>query len=273
MEAVSASHNTTWNNPMAKATSITNSHHEVRKLDNLSSSTTSNTNTLGTSSPNWNSPGMYNTPTNTANHTGIKLDPKPHLVKQRSVTQFFKNPELNQSPVGQQHGPRTSPVATHGISVRTPSTADTAASMLTTAWVSPVNNQPNTPVTNPSMSSVGKQEMKHPQECKQACEVEHVSKEQAITEPIVYLSDVLKDLSFDDRRVVSIKGFIMTLQSGLRCHPSWCIEAKINDGTASIDVDLTHIVLNELIGFNAQEMKKIKLQSKHNKEMNHKIMM
>ncbi|XP_077977567.1 recQ-mediated genome instability protein 1-like [Glandiceps talaboti] len=79
-----------------------------------------------------------------------------------------------------------------------------------------------------------------------------------------YLSDVVNQLPVQERRIINIKGFIMTLLSSLSCQPVWNMKVRINDGSSSLDVVLSDDVLTELIGFSVPQMKKMKKESKGN---------
>ncbi|XP_070568492.1 recQ-mediated genome instability protein 1-like [Ptychodera flava] len=85
------------------------------------------------------------------------------------------------------------------------------------------------------------------------------------------LSDIGNFLPVREKTVVKIKGFIMTLTSTLTCHPSWSLQAKINDGTGSLEVRLSDSVLTKLIGYTVQEMKKLRAEAKTNKAMDSKL--
>ncbi|XP_076076217.1 recQ-mediated genome instability protein 1-like [Mytilus galloprovincialis] len=74
-------------------------------------------------------------------------------------------------------------------------------------------------------------------------------------DPWSYLSVVKKYLQTQQLISFKVKAYISTLIGKLECPDSkrWCLPVKINDGTASMDVDLSNKVLTELIGFSAAE--------------------
>jgi len=65
-----------------------------------------------------------------------------------------------------------------------------------------------------------------------------------------------------------IKGFVMTLTSKLQQTASgWELTVKINDGTASREVDIQNQVLQNLIGLTVDEMKEKKAEARTNPEL------
>ncbi|XP_063402876.1 recQ-mediated genome instability protein 1-like [Mytilus trossulus] len=83
-------------------------------------------------------------------------------------------------------------------------------------------------------------------------------------DPWTYLSVVKKYLQTQQLISFKVKAYISTLIGKLECPDSkrWCLPVKINDGTASMDVDLSNKVLTELIGFSAAESQVMRRMAK-----------
>ncbi|XP_030850966.1 recQ-mediated genome instability protein 1-like [Strongylocentrotus purpuratus] len=82
------------------------------------------------------------------------------------------------------------------------------------------------------------------------------------TRPFIYLTKMADQLKRKEACRFDIKGFIMTLVSSLSHNPSWSLAAKINDGTMSLDVDISDKVLSKMIGFTVAEMMEMKASMK-----------
>ncbi|KAL9969457.1 hypothetical protein ACROYT_G021677 [Oculina patagonica] len=68
--------------------------------------------------------------------------------------------------------------------------------------------------------------------------------------PFEYLTDVLKYCPVSEKRIVRVKAYIATLLSGPQPMVSkWNITVKLNDGTATVDADLSEKVLTELLEY------------------------
>jgi hypothetical protein len=78
--------------------------------------------------------------------------------------------------------------------------------------------------------------------------------------PFTYLSLINNSTSSDGIRVYHVKAYIATLLSRLEHNNGqfWSLLAKINDGTATLDVNIGNEMLTELIGFTAEQSLKIK---------------
>nr|XP_054753125.1 uncharacterized protein LOC129258912 [Lytechinus pictus] len=80
--------------------------------------------------------------------------------------------------------------------------------------------------------------------------------------PFVYLIKMADQLERKEACRFDVKGFIMTLVSSLSHNPTWSLAAKINDGTMSLDVDISDKVLSDMIGFTVPEMMEMKARMK-----------
>ncbi|XP_041462919.1 recQ-mediated genome instability protein 1-like [Lytechinus variegatus] len=80
--------------------------------------------------------------------------------------------------------------------------------------------------------------------------------------PFVYLIKMVNQLEKKEACRFDVKGFIMTLVSSLSHNPTWSLAAKINDGTMSLDVDISDKVLSDMIGFTVSEMMEMKARMK-----------
>ncbi|XP_071503893.1 recQ-mediated genome instability protein 1-like [Diadema antillarum] len=84
--------------------------------------------------------------------------------------------------------------------------------------------------------------------------------EKSVKFPFIYLIDMEDAIARREACQFDIKGFIMTLVSGLSHVPEWNLIAKINDGTMSLDVDISDPVLTGLIGFSVPKMQSMRNQ-------------
>ncbi|OWF53628.1 recQ-mediated genome instability protein 1-like [Mizuhopecten yessoensis] len=84
-------------------------------------------------------------------------------------------------------------------------------------------------------------------------------------EPFTYLSIVKKQLTPQDSVTFKVKAYISTLIGRLDSSggKEWTLACKINDGSDSLDVDLSSGVLTSLIGFSAPDSMVMKKRSKH----------
>ncbi|XP_074650576.1 recQ-mediated genome instability protein 1-like isoform X2 [Tubulanus polymorphus] len=91
--------------------------------------------------------------------------------------------------------------------------------------------------------------------------------------PFTYLSRVEKLLPVTEPLIFRVKAYISTLTGKLEFNSGqyWSLSAKINDGTASVDVDLSDQFLTELIGYTAQEMCNFRKQASKNPEIKTRI--
>ncbi|GFX29338.1 recQ-mediated genome instability protein 1 [Trichonephila clavipes] len=92
------------------------------------------------------------------------------------------------------------------------------------------------------------------------------------SKPFTYLYSALKNpLS---NCTVTIKGFIITVLSKLECtvDKGWSLMVKINDGTASLDVNIHDKVLEGIIGISAPAMVKMQLQAATNPDKRKEVM-
>ncbi|GBM53545.1 RecQ-mediated genome instability protein 1 [Araneus ventricosus] len=92
------------------------------------------------------------------------------------------------------------------------------------------------------------------------------------SKPFTYLFTPLQNPSSDC--TVTVKGFIITVLSKLECtvDKGWSLMVKINDGTASLDVNIHDKVLENIIGISAPAMVKMQLQAAENPEKRREVM-
>ncbi|GIX95655.1 recQ-mediated genome instability protein 1 [Caerostris extrusa] len=95
--------------------------------------------------------------------------------------------------------------------------------------------------------------------------------ESGVNKPFTYLQAALQNTSDS---TVTIKGFIITVLSKLECtvDKGWNLMVKINDGTASLDVNIHDKVLENIIGISAPAMVKMQLQAAENPEKRKEVM-
>ncbi|CAL1290121.1 unnamed protein product [Larinioides sclopetarius] len=91
------------------------------------------------------------------------------------------------------------------------------------------------------------------------------------SKPFTYLSTALQNPSSDC--TVTIKGFIMTVLSKLECSADkgYSLMVKINDGTASLDVNIHDKVLENIIGISATAMLKMKQLADENPQKQQEV--
>lgn len=84
-------------------------------------------------------------------------------------------------------------------------------------------------------------------------------------EPFTYLSVIMKTLPVQETLKFNIKAYVSTLNGRLECPNGdrWILSCKINDGTATMDVDLSNQVLTMLIGFSSKESLEMRKRIKH----------
>ncbi|XP_076778259.1 recQ-mediated genome instability protein 1-like [Arvicanthis niloticus] len=76
--------------------------------------------------------------------------------------------------------------------------------------------------------------------------------------PFIYLS-VLMARKPKEVTTVKVKAFIVTLTGNLSSSSgSWCVTAKVSDGTAYLDVDFIDEILTSMIGYSVPEMKQLR---------------
>ncbi|XP_028627788.1 recQ-mediated genome instability protein 1 [Grammomys surdaster] len=76
--------------------------------------------------------------------------------------------------------------------------------------------------------------------------------------PFIYLS-VLMARKPKEVTTVKVKAFIVTLTGNLSSSGgSWCVTAKVSDGTAYLDVDFIDDILTSMIGYSVPEMKQLR---------------
>ncbi|GIY25836.1 recQ-mediated genome instability protein 1 [Caerostris darwini] len=92
-----------------------------------------------------------------------------------------------------------------------------------------------------------------------------------VSKPFTYLQAALQNTSDS---TVTIKGFIITVLSKLECtvDKGWNLMVKINDGTASLDVNIHDKVLENIIGISAPAMVKMQLQAAENPDKRKEVM-
>lgn len=92
-------------------------------------------------------------------------------------------------------------------------------------------------------------------------------------DPWTYLSVVKKYLPTQQLICFKVKAYISTLMGKLECPDGkrWCLPVKINDGTASMDVDLSNKVLTDLIGFSAAESQVLRKMAKTDVRVREKL--
>lgn len=92
-------------------------------------------------------------------------------------------------------------------------------------------------------------------------------------DPWTYLSVVKKYLQTQQLISFKVKAYISTLIGKLECadFKRWFLPVKINDGTASMDVNLSNKVLTELIGFSAAESQVMRRMAKTDCHMKERL--